>query len=119
MKTLRHIFAALVVMLFLISCGGGEGKVIPRSKPAEIYAESIGLAFQIVDDLLDITSTSEELGKPVGSDADSNKSTYVSILGIEESKKRADNLTKKAIESLDIFGSESAFLKERHVHIGM
>jgi geranylgeranyl diphosphate synthase type II len=95
-------------LLGVIAAGG----TVEQKSVAASYAENLGHAFQIVDDILDVIGDEKELGKPVGSDADSNKSTYVSILGIEESKKRADNLTKKAIESLDIFGSESAFLKE-------
>lgn len=79
---------------------------------ATAFAENLGHAFQIVDDILDVVGDEKELGKPVGSDADSNKSTYVSILGIDESKKCADELTEKAIASLEIFGSEGDFLRD-------
>ncbi len=76
------------------------------------YAENLGHAFQIVDDILDVIGDEKELGKPIGSDAQSNKSTYVSILGIDESKKYAEELTNKAIESLDVFGVDGEFLRE-------
>ncbi len=67
------------------------------------FAKKIGLAFQITDDLLDITSTAEELGKPIGSDEKNQKSTAVSILGFEEANKFVEKLTKEAISSLSKF----------------
>ena len=78
---------------------------------AVAYAENLGHAFQIVDDILDVIGDEKELGKPIGSDAESNKSTYVSILGIDKSKEYADELTKKAIDALEIFGDEAEFLR--------
>ena len=80
-------------------------------KCAVVYADNLGHAFQIIDDILDVVGDEKELGKPIGSDADSNKSTYVSILGIDKSKEYANELTSKAISSLDIFGDEKEFLK--------
>ena len=77
---------------------------------ASVYAEKLGHAFQIVDDILDVIGDEKLLGKPIGSDAQSNKSTYVSLMGLEESEKQAELLTKQAIESLDIFGDEAEFL---------
>ena len=100
----------------LIKCASLLGVIAAdgtdEEKAAAIaYAESLGHAFQIVDDILDVIGDEKELGKPIGSDADSNKSTYVSILGIDESKRRADELTEKAIASLEIFGSDGDFLR--------
>jgi geranylgeranyl diphosphate synthase type II len=89
--------------------GGATKKQV---EAATQYAHSIGLAFQIVDDILDVTSTSEELGKPVGSDCDNNKSTYVSLLGIERCKELVDELTNTAIESLNVFGCDTTALIE-------
>ena len=83
-----------------------------KLKALNLFFENIGLVFQIVDDILDVVGDEKELGKPIGSDADSNKSTYVSILGIEESKKLASELTNKAIDSLGIFGADADFLRE-------
>ncbi|MGD1951941.1 MAG: geranylgeranyl diphosphate synthase CrtE [Leptolyngbyaceae cyanobacterium] len=68
------------------------------------YAQNIGLAFQIVDDVLDITSTKEELGKSIGKDIQAQKATYPSIWGLEESKKQAANLIQAAKDELAPFG---------------
>lgn len=89
--------------------GGATDEQIEASSQ---YAHSIGLAFQIVDDILDVTSTSEALGKPVGSDSDNNKSTYVSLLGIERCKVLVEELTNTAITSLDAFDCDTTALKE-------
>ncbi len=78
---------------------------------AVTYADNLGHAFQIIDDILDVIGDEKELGKPIGSDADSNKSTYVTILGIEKSMKYADELTNNAISALDIFGADGEFLR--------
>ncbi len=70
---------------------------------ARNYAYNLGLAFQIIDDILDITSTSEILGKPVGSDEKSGKFTYASTVGIEAANRKASELTNSAISSLSVF----------------
>ncbi len=70
---------------------------------ASEYGKAVGLAFQIIDDILDVIGTEEELGKPIGSDADENKKTFVSILGLDEAKRRAEELTASAHQSLDKF----------------
>lgn len=78
-----------------------------QMRAAEIYAENVGLAFQIVDDILDVTSTSEELGKPTGSDADRRKPTFVDVLGLENAQKEAKRLSKIASdEIMKYHGSE-------------
>ena len=81
-----------------------------KLEAARVYAENLGIAFQIVDDILDVTSDEATLGKPVGSDAENCKNTYVSLLGLEEAKKIAAELTRKAIDALGVFGGESEFL---------
>lgn len=63
---------------------------------ADQYGAKLGLAFQIVDDILDVTSTSEILGKPVGSDAEEGKTTFVTLLGLEQARQRATALTEEA-----------------------
>ncbi len=90
-----------------IAAGADDKKI----KAAEEYAKGIGLAFQIIDDILDVTSDAETLGKPIGSDSDNQKSTYVSLLGVEESEKVAAQLTEKAKAALDIFDEDTSALK--------
>ena len=89
-----------------IAAGADDNKL----EAARVYAENLGIAFQIVDDILDVTSDEATLGKPVGSDAENCKNTYVSLLGLEEAKKIAAELTRKAIDALGVFGGESEFL---------
>ncbi|MGD1938469.1 MAG: geranylgeranyl diphosphate synthase CrtE [Cyanophyceae cyanobacterium] len=68
------------------------------------YAKDIGLAFQIVDDILDITATQQELGKSVGKDVDAQKATYPSLVGLQESRDRAQELITQAQARLNAFG---------------
>lgn len=68
---------------------------------AECYAQHIGAAFQITDDILDCTSSQEELGKPIGSDAQNHKTTYVSMYGIEEARTIAEHRIEQAKQALD------------------
>jgi geranylgeranyl diphosphate synthase type II len=75
------------------------------------FGQSIGLAFQIVDDVLDVTQTSEQLGKTAGKDTAAEKATYPALFGIEESLKRADALVATATTSLDAFGERAETLK--------
>ena len=76
------------------------------------YAEDFGLAFQITDDILDVTGDEKILGKPIGSDERNNKSTYVTLMTLDEAKKLAAETVEDAIESLKIFGGEADFLRE-------
>lgn len=77
---------------------------------AAAYASALGRAFQIIDDILDVTSTFEELGKPIGSDSEQNKTTYVSLLGLDRSYAEAQSLTGQALAILDEF-EDNGFLK--------
>ncbi len=78
----------------------------------ENFADKLGLAFQIQDDILDVEGDSEKLGKPTGSDTDNNKKTYVSMIGLKKAKELQKNLTNEAIQSLSIFGENSSMLIE-------
>jgi geranylgeranyl diphosphate synthase type II len=75
------------------------------------FGQSIGLAFQIVDDVLDVTQTSEQLGKTAGKDTAAEKATYPALFGVEESIKKADALVAKACGALDSFGAGAGTLK--------
>ena len=90
-------------------CAGADDKKIAA---AEKYAHDIGIVFQIVDDILDVTSDEETLGKPIGSDEENQKSTYVSLLGIEKSRKTAEELTLNAQKALDAFDGDVTSLKD-------
>lgn len=81
-------------------------------RAADVYAESIGLAFQIVDDILDVTSSTEMLGKPVGSDEKNDKVTFVKLLGLEKCKALADELTQSAVQALNDLPGDTAFLAD-------
>lgn len=78
---------------------------------AEEYAEALGLAFQIVDDILDITADEKLLGKPVHSDADLNKATYPAVFGLDAAEKKAEELTAKAVSIAESF-PDSNFLSQ-------
>jgi len=75
------------------------------------FGQSIGLAFQIVDDVLDVTQTSEQLGKTAGKDTAAEKATYPALFGVEESLKRADTLISTALSALEPFGNRAETLK--------
>ena len=75
------------------------------------FGQSIGLAFQIVDDILDVTQTSEQLGKTAGKDVASEKATYPALFGLETSRKKAAELLTKASQAVENFGSRGEILK--------
>jgi len=103
---------ALIKAACLLGCYAANRTDDNTLKCAETYAECIGHAFQIVDDILDVTSDSETLGKPVGSDEKNDKITYVSLMGIDNAQKEVDILTEKAIKALDGFETNTDFLKQ-------
>lgn len=78
----------------------------------EIYSEKIGITFQIEDDILDVVSTQEKLGKAIGSDAANNKITYLTFKSINEAKNDVEKFTQEAIESLKPFGDRAKYLVE-------
>lgn len=78
----------------------------------EQIAKGIGIAFQIQDDILDVTSTTEVLGKPVLSDEKNDKTTYVTLIGLDKAKERVEKISMEAITILRQFKAEDAFLEE-------
>ncbi len=106
LKTARLLQAACV--MGCVISGADEA----LEKAAYQYGYYLGIAFQIIDDILDVTSTTEQLGKPVGSDKENNKSTFVSTLGLDAAISMANEYTNKAINSLMPFGKEASELKE-------
>ncbi len=110
-KTDRLKTGELIRAAALMGCiAAGASKA--QTAAAEKYCAAVGLAFQIVDDILDVTSSESVLGKPIGSDSENGKSTYVSLLGLDGANRLASELTEQAKEALSIFGSEGEFLAE-------
>ena len=89
-------------------CAGADDEHI---KYAAEFANKLGLAFQIIDDILDVIGTQEELGKPVGSDAEENKTTFVTLYGVDKAKEIAAEITAEALEILEKFDNNE-FLVE-------
>ena len=81
-------------------------------KPLENYAKSVGLAFQIADDLLDATGDQIKAGKKLMKDASANKATFVSLMGVDGAKKKAQDLIAEACESIAVYGQRSDNLKQ-------
>lgn len=88
---------------------GGSHAEVQRLRD---FGRCIGLAFQIVDDVLDVTQSSEQLGKTAGKDTASEKATYPSLFGVEESLRKADALVASGCNALDSFGQRARTLKE-------
>lgn len=103
--------AALIEAAFMIGAvlAGASDEETARMETA---ARKIGVAFQIQDDILDVVSTQEILGKPVGSDEKNNKLTYVSLKGIEPSRQEVERLSREAIGILNSFANRNEFLTE-------
>ncbi len=80
--------------------------------PLQTYARALGLAFQIADDILDVESDAATMGKATGKDADAGKATFVSLLGMDEAKRRADDLVTQACDALSIYQAEADILRE-------
>ncbi len=90
-----------------IAAGAGADKQLAAGD----YAQKLGLAFQIIDDILDVTADEKLLGKPVHSDAESGKHTYVTAVGLENARAEAERLTNQAMKALDAF-EDTQFLRE-------
>ena len=103
---------AALITASLISGGLYAGAKQTEAAALRSFGMSIGLAFQIVDDILDVTQTSEQLGKTAGKDTASEKATYPALFGLEKSQQKADALVNKAFAELERFGPRAEALKE-------
>ena len=103
-KTSALIEASMMTGAIL---GGASAEEIAAVEKA---AKNVGLAFQIQDDILDVTSTKEELGKPIHSDEKNNKTTYVTIMGIEKASQQVKELSAEAVELLEGLNKKNEFL---------
>lgn len=114
----RKKTGALIRAAAQIGCilGGADGEA--QAAAAE-YAGKLGLAFQVVDDILDCTADEAELGKPTGSDKENKKSTYVGLYGLEGSRRMAEELTAGAKLALQGLPQDTSFLAELAVSLSM
>ncbi len=101
------------LIAFSAEAGGLLGKASPQHLAAlRAYAHDLGLAFQIIDDLLDAEGTEEETGKPVGRDAEAGKATFVTILGLDRARQQAHLLSEQAIQHLSVFEGRAGLLED-------
>ncbi len=98
----------------LIAWAATAGAVMAQadSAPLQAYAAAVGLAFQIQDDVIDVTGDSASVGKAVGKDAIAGKATFVSLLGLDEAKRRASDLVISACDALSLYGQEADTLRQ-------
>ncbi len=106
LKTSALIEAAMMIGAILGGASEAEVKIV------EEIGEAIGIAFQIKDDVLDVVGDEKLLGKPVGSDAKNNKTTYVTLFGLEKAEEDVKNYSNRAIELLDSLELDASFVKE-------
>jgi geranylgeranyl diphosphate synthase type II len=114
-ETLEYIHRSKTAALITASAVTGgiyAGASSEQVTQLRSFGQAIGLAFQIVDDVLDVTQTSEQLGKTAGKDAASEKATYPALFGLEESRKRAAALLQSACKAVENFGPQAAVLKD-------
>lgn len=102
----------LLIAASQLGCLSSENCTVQLLEAAWAYSRNLGLAFQIMDDILDITSDETTLGKPVGSDEKNNKSTIVKFYGLEKAKKLVNEYTQKAIDALDGISGDTTILKD-------
>jgi geranylgeranyl diphosphate synthase type II len=113
-KNLRSMYALKTGKLIKTACA--MGCISANSSKEQLnnaieYADCLGLAFQIIDDILDVTGDADILGKPIGSDDEENKTTFVTLFGIDKARDEAKKLTQQALNILDRFDNNE-FLKE-------
>ena len=99
----------------LIRCACSVGAILAGADESSVnamdeYAKNLGIAFQIRDDILDVKGNAEILGKPIGSDEESDKNTYVKLCGIEKSEELVKEYSQKAKNALSSFGNKADFL---------
>ena len=113
LETLRYLHSLKTGAIIRSSCvagavlGGGDEEAMAAM---DKFAVNLGIAFQIRDDILDVTGTEEELGKPIGSDKEQGKNTYVSLLGLEKSEELVTEYSAKAKAALAVFADKAEFL---------
>ena len=104
LKTGALLEASMLIGAILAGATGSEQNQVEQA------AGELGLAFQIQDDILDVTSTTEELGKPVGSDEKNHKVTWVTLFGIDEAKQQTGRLSRQSVERMNALVVKNEFL---------
>ena len=94
------------------SCMAGPRMAQADTAPLQAYGTALGLAFQIADDILDVEGDAATVGKATGKDADAGKATFVSLLGLDGAKGRAQELVENACDALSIYGEDADTLRE-------
>lgn len=105
-----HKTGALIIAAVDLGCAAADADSTVQAALRQ-YAAEVGLVFQIVDDVLDVTSTTEELGKPVGSDAENDKTTFVSLYGLEGARQLALQHNQVGVDALRDLGTSADFLR--------
>lgn len=106
-----HKTGALIRTCIQFAALSAESLTEEKFRALDSYAKAIGLSFQVQDDILDVTGSTETLGKPQGSDIKHNKPTFPSIIGLDASREKATELHQQAIQSLSIFNEEADILR--------
>ncbi|MCX7990664.1 MAG: polyprenyl synthetase family protein [Proteobacteria bacterium] len=120
MATIEYIHTHKTGALILASIR--VGAILSRTTSKDIdrltnYGKKIGLAFQIMDDILDIESSFEKLGKKTGADIEKKKNTYPSVIGLRESKELLNDLTEDAIDAISFYGERAKILKDFAIYL--
>lgn len=115
LATLEALQRGKTAALLIAACVMGArlaGATPAQEQAARTFGEGIGLSFQIIDDILDVTADAAKLGKPVGADAENEKTTYVSLLGLDAARRLAEQRTAEAVEALAVFGADADSLRQ-------
>ena len=112
LRELHRLKTGALIRASVILGGIAAGASQQQLDALDRFADQIGLAFQVVDDALDVEGSTEALGKTQGKDQDADKATYVKLLGLEGAKAEAQNLLASALEALESFGSHADELRE-------
>ncbi len=109
---ITHLQAGKTGALFTWAATAGAVMARAETRPLETYARALGLAFQIQDDVIDVTGSSETVGKAVGKDAAAGKATFVSLLGLDAAITRAQTLVDEACDALSLYGDDAETLRQ-------
>ncbi len=113
----RRKTGALIRASVLMAAAAAEGLAEAHQAALDDYAQDVGLAFQIQDDILDVEGSTEDIGKQAGADAARSKPTYASILGLDASKQRAQALKVRASERIASFGEKAQILADLAAYV--